>query len=447
MATLTDSPVDLDGFNQGMRSDPLGTLTRIRAEGTVCVIPYDEGEGEGEQRILITTEPALANAALVHGLRTHRALLRELVGSGLFVVATGDQWRRRRALLRPMFTPRAVASGHGVILRAAEDFVRRELKGRDGRPMDLAVTMQRLSVQVILRSVDPALDGAELEELTEALQDAVEYLDHRLFVPDSVGEAEHEAFLKRRSALEAFIAGRAGQFGCPASEPGVLAEIVAALGEEAAAGEDPHQVLREELLSVFVAGVETMGTLLTWIFHNLAHNPEALRRSLAEVRAEDLDALAAQPSAPNGVLPYLRAVVEESLRLTPPAWALVRTIEEPLEAAGIELVPGDVVLAATYVMHHDPELWEAPEEFRPERFLGDRPPAQQYLPFGAGPHQCLGRQFSLLEAQLVAATVLRHGLVELLDPEPVTALRPHIALAPEPNPQAVFTEYGQEQNR
>ncbi|MFD3694918.1 cytochrome P450 [Streptomyces sp. NPDC058646] len=432
MAAVTLSSLDTETFNHQIRTSPLDMMMRLHQEGTVCVIRSEE-----KHRLVVTSEPELAAAALAHGSRNHRELLRQLVGSGLFVVTSGEQWRRRRGLLRPMFAARAVAELHSLVIEATEDFARRELLPAAGKEIDLAETLQQLSIEIILRLVEPELRGPELAALTAALHAAVGYLDTRLFDPDKVREADEDRFTADRKVLEDFIAERAARQTCPATGRGLLADLVAALREDGQEV-DRGQALTEELLSVFVAGVETMGTLLTWIFHNLEANPEACDRALREVLAEDLRQVSALPSLPSGTLPYTRAVVEESLRLHPPAWALFRRIDAPLEAAGVRLEVDDVVMSSTWAIHRAPQLWDRPEEFRPERFLGERPPTQQYFPFGAGPHQCLGRQFSLLEAQLASAVILRHGTLRVDIPPGGTGLRPTIALAPHPHPRARF---------
>ncbi|WP_371621556.1 cytochrome P450 [Streptomyces sp. NBC_01116] len=436
MATVTPSSLDYATFDKEIGDDPLGLMIRMREEGTVCAVPVDDG-----QRLLVVAEPAVAAAALAHGTRNHRGLLRELVGSGLFVVASGERWRQRRGLLRPLFAPRAVAELHTLVLDAAEDFVQRELLPRAGAEFDLADTLQRLSIEIILRLVDPTMSGAELHRLTGTVHLAVTHLDRRLFAPDRVQEGEDLAFADSKRTLEEFIARRAGEQRCPVAEPGLLPALVSALREQSEP-EDTELVLREELLSIFVAGVETMGTLLTWIFFNLTGDREAYDHTCREVRETDLQALGAAGPMPPGLLPYTLAVVEESLRFHPPAWALFRRIEAPLEVAGVRLDAGDLVLASTYAIHRSPALWEEPEAFRPERFLSGRPPVAQYFPFGAGPHQCLGRQFSLLEAQLVTAVISGHGRLELTEDRAATRLRPAIALAPDPAPLAVFVPHG-----
>ncbi|HEY6309433.1 MAG TPA: cytochrome P450 [Streptosporangiaceae bacterium] len=427
MPAVTLASLDYEQFNRELRADPLGTLTRLRGEGRVCVIPIHEA-----QRLIVAFDPKVAVAALAHGSRHHRELLRELLGPGLFVVASGEQWRRRRDLLRPMFTPAAVADLHGLVADAAEDFVHRYLIPRAGTELDVSKTLQRLSVEVILRLVEPAI-AAELERLSDALIAAVDYLDRRLFDSTRVMDGEEVAFAAHKETLQEFIGRRAEKWAGAVGDQGLLARLTVALSANTR-DEDPGQVLTQEIMSVFVAGVETMGALLTWVFFNLAGSEDALRRATDEAIAADL-------GKPDALPAYIRAVIEESLRLYPPAWALFRRIDESLNLSGVQFQPGDFAVVPTFAMHRDPELWADADEFCPERFLGGRPPAQQYLPFGAGPHQCLGRQFSLLEAVIATTTILRHGRFAFTTDRVASRLRPAIALEPDPHPRAVFAGY------
>lgn len=434
MVTPVTSALGLDDFEAEMDADPIGLLTRLREDGPVSVIALDDSADPN--RLIIAFHPPLIEATLVHGVRTHRGLLRDLVGSGLFVVASGEQWHRRRDLLRPMFTTRAVAARHHLVLNAVQGFLDRALLPTAGVEFDLGWRMQRLSIEVILGLVDPSLTGQLHQELATALHGLVEYLDLRLFRPDSLTTADDEQFETDKARLVAFMRER-GTLDGSADHSGVLGELAERVRSTDLGDEHPEDVIREEILSVFVAGVETMGALLTWIILNLSRNSSAHAQCLGEALGADLPAIRAAPALPRDVLPYTRAVVAETLRLYPPAWALFRTLPTPIEVDGIALRAGDQVLAATFATHRHPDLWDEPDEFRPDRFIGRQPPAQQYLPFGAGPHQCLGRQFSLVEAQLVTAALLEAGTFELCGDENV-ALRPGIALTPDPSPRAVF---------
>src|SRR5882724_1317731 len=200
MTAIVSSSLSMDQFNKAWPADPLGLLGRLRRDGPVSAIPFDDEDGQ----LVVAFHPPLISAALVHGQRTHRALLREYVGHGLFVAASGERWRRRRTLMHPLFTVRAASSRHGIVLDTTRDFLSRS----DNRPFDLGHTMQRLSIEIILRLVDPALSGAELDTLATALQSAVEFLDQRLFRPDTVAPGQEDTFAEQKKLLDEFIETR-----------------------------------------------------------------------------------------------------------------------------------------------------------------------------------------------------------------------------------------------
>jgi cytochrome P450 len=193
-----------------------------------------------------------------------------------------------------------------------------------------------------------------------------------------------------------------------------------------AAGMDDRQI-RDELVTFVVAGHETVASSLTWTLDLLARNPSVLVRVHAELTA----ALGRREPgwADLERLPLLRAVVDESLRLYPPAWVVTRTALADDVVAGVDVPAGTLVIVCTWALHRDPAVWEAPGEFRPDRFLaGARPPSGSYVPFGAGPRLCIGRDLALVEEVLVLATLLRGHTVRPAGPpravDALVTLRP-----------------------
>jgi cytochrome P450 len=191
------------------------------------------------------------------------------------------------------------------------------------------------------------------------------------------------------------------------------------------------QQLRDETMTLFIAGHETTALTLAWTWYALSQNPAAetrLHRELDSVlggrkpEAADLERL-----------PYLSAVVSEVLRLYPAAYIMARTTIDDVQLDAYEFSPGTTILFSQWVMHRDPRYYEAPEEFRPERWLeglAARLPAGAYFPFGDGPRRCIGQGFALLETSLVIATIaqrFRFSLVanQRVAPEPLVTLRPH----------------------
>jgi cytochrome P450 len=171
--------------------------------------------------------------------------------------------------------------------------------------------------------------------------------------------------------------------------------------------------VRDEVVTLIVAGHETVAATLTWTWVLLAEHPEAEQRVHAEVDAcpapgsdgWDIDILER--------LPYTRAVIDECLRLYPPAWVITRRSLEPDTLGGLELPVSATVIISPYAIHRDTQWWPNPDRFDPDRFLGETSPSESgtgpltYLPFGAGPRLCIGRDLALMEAPLVVATIAR----------------------------------------
>jgi cytochrome P450 len=197
---------------------------------------------------------------------------------------------------------------------------------------------------------------------------------------------------------------------------------------EGGAGMTDEQV-RDEAITIFLAGHETTANALTWTWLLLSEHPEAQASVLAELDG----VLAGRPPAVADVpsLPFTSAVLHESIRRYPPAWAIGRRATGDLHADGQRIGPGSVIVVSPWLLHHDPRWWDEPWGFRPERWLADDParPRDAYVPFGAGPRMCIGEGFAWLEATLVLATIARR-LTLSHDPTHRVELQPAIALRP-----------------
>lgn len=395
-------------FNSGLEHDPLAMMCRVRDEvGTTAQVDLD-----GSQRLFVTCAAGLISEALGSGVRTHRELLRGFLGSGLFIVQSGEQWRERRGLMRPLSARRTTTDAAETLTAVGRDFADR---AAGSGPFDLVETMQRVSIRMILGVLDRTISGQQEAELVDSVHEALRFLDRRLFRAGEIGPDDEPRFWKRREELDAFIAERLtdGPDGFITN----LKERWDTTDRELSATD----AIIEEVLSVIIAGVETMGALFAWIFLYLSADPEALDRC----RAEPVDAKR----------PYLRAVINEVLRLRPPAWALLRQMTVPYSDAHVSVFTGDLVFASTYATHHHPQLWPDPERFNPRRFLDVATAPATFFPFGLGPHRCPGQFLAVLEAETMISAVLAVGHIEVVSDGEI-GLRPGIALEPYPSPQA-----------
>jgi cytochrome P450 len=310
-----------------------------------------------------------------------------------------------------------------------------------GRPVSVAQDMVQLTLGVVVKalfSTDISADALAISEaLTFLLGDITFRFDRMWYPPPSVPTPHNRQFRRALRALDESVyriirdrkEGRSGGAD-------LLAMLMEAADEETGARMSDAQ-LRDEVVTIMVAGHETTANALAWAWHLLSENPEAEGRLHAEVDAIQGDRPAVEDLAR---LSYTRMVFEETLRLYPPVWLFDRKAIADDEICGYRVRPGDTVILSPYVTHRLPEFWEAPNQFEPERFEPgqvNRRIRYAYFPFGGGPRQCIGNNFALMEGTLVLATLARcfrlrpvagHSVV----PRPLAALRPsELVMRPE----------------
>ena len=208
----------------------------------------------------------------------------------------------------------------------------------------------------------------------------------------------------------------------------LLSLLMAAMNEDGS--QMSERQVRDEAMTLFVAGHETTALSLSWTWYLLSENPEAESRLHEELRS----VLGGQPAEVSDLekLPYLNAVIHESLRLYPPAFIMARMNVEPVSVGGYEIPPQSTLLASQWVMHRDARYYEQPERFTPERWLSgleQRLPPGAYFPFGDGPRRCIGQGFAQLETALVVAAIAQKFSFRLkkgfpVISEPLVTLRP-----------------------
>ena len=359
-------------------------------------------------------------------------LVKLFTGLSLFT-ADGPDWLSRRRLMQPAFHRQRIA-GFGAVMRTA---VQQMLAEWDAAPDGHEVEVDQALMALTLRVAGQALFSVDLlgesQALGQAFTDMSEYLNYRMknpFPPPMfIPTAPNRLYQRTRRTLDEKIYALIRQRRAAATQPNdLLAMLMEARDADTGQGMGDEQ-LHHEIETMMFAGHETTAATLTWAFYLLSQHPDPAAKLHAELdrvlagRAPTLEDLAQ--------LPYTRLVIDEVLRMYPPAFGITRASLGPDVIGGYRVPAKASVTMLTWNAHYDPRFWDAPERFDPERFLPERSsgrPPFAYLPFGAGPRQCIGNIFALNEAQLLLASIAQRYTLRLkpghpVQPRPVFVLR------------------------
>ena len=391
----------------------------------------------GRRRLYVLSHPDLVRDVLVTHNRNfiksfalQRA--RVLLGEGL-LTSEGDFHLRQRRLAQPAFHRDRIAAMAATMAGYAEDAADR---WRAGMEVDATREMNRLTLAIAgmtLLGVD--VEG-EADEIGRSLTAALGLFDrlHNPLAPllDRLPVPGTLRMRRARERLDATIY-RAIAERRAAAEPrdDLLGMLLAARDEEGDGGGMTDLQLRDELLTLFLAGHETTANALAWTWHLLALHPEAEARLHGELRTVLGGRVPTAADYP--ALPYTRAVLAESMRLHPPAWTVGREPLQDFEAGGYRIRAGSIVLTSPWILHHDPRWWGGDvQAFRPERWMAPdfeaSLPRFAYFPFGGGARKCIGEGFAWMEGVLALATLarrwrLRHAPGAQVLPRPGITLR------------------------
>ena len=354
---------------------------------------------------------------------------RRLVGNGL-VTSEGDFWRRQRRLAQPAFHRDRVEAYAETMVGFTE---RALTRWGDRQTLDAHEEMMLLTQQVVAQTLFSADVSGDSREIGEALSNIVRpfasqatlkwILDNRLPTP------AHLRFNRDVRRIDSFVYRLIGERRASGEDTGDLLSMLLAAQDEDGSGMSDKQ-LRDELMTIFLAGHETTALALTWAFYLLARNPEAeakLAAELSEVlggRAPRVDDLPR--------LRYAEWVVKEAMRLYPPAWGVGREAVRECEVGGYHVPKGMQVFAFQWVIQRDPRWFTDPHAFRPERWGEEsvsRLPKYAYFPFGGGPRLCIGNYFATMEAVLILSTIARRFRLRLVNEDPLELL-PAMSLRP-----------------
>ena len=390
----------------------------------------------GPIRAFAIHSPDLIEQVLVTDYRkfTKGNLLRRnrmLFGNGL-LVSEGDFWRRQRKLAQPAFHRERI-NAYGEIMTGCAGEM---LAGwRDGETRDIHAEMMRLTLEIVTRALFSAGAGdAEAEKVERALHDAQESVMKRMRQPikfhDRIPTAANRQLGRAVRVMDGIIYEIIRERRKSGAHPGDLLDLLLQVRDEDDRTGMSDKQLRDEALTVYLAGHETTALALTFVFYLLAQNPAADQKLTAELDS----VLAGRPPEPadRARLSYAEWVLMEAMRLYPPVWALARNTLEDYELGGHRIPAKATVITTQWAMHRDPRFFDAPEEFRPERWANDFAktlPKYAYFPFGGGPRVCIGNTFALMEGILLLAAIRQRFTLRLVSDAPLELL-PAITLRP-----------------
>jgi unspecific monooxygenase len=414
--------------------DDLGFLKRMRMMRNSAIATWGQSAYEedviqgnffGRSSFILNTPDAIKHVLVDNWENYTRTptgfrVLRPILGQGL-LVAEGRAWKHQRRTLAPAFTPRAVSTLVPHMIEVADETIA-ELKARGNAPVDLRETMQRMTLEIAGRT----MFSFGMERHGATLRNFVMEYGDRLARPHLLDIAlplwfktpqdfRRARFRKRWTAFVAMLmaerraAGK--QEGAP---PRDLFDLMEAARDPETGRAFSDEQLGDEIATMILAGHETTAITLFWALYLLALDPSTQDEIAAEVMnaggADDLERLK-----------FTRAVIDETMRLYPPAFLIARAACAPDTVAGRKVKTRDVILMAPWLLHRHEKLWQEPNAFMPRRFMAPNPPPDRfaYLPFGAGPRVCIGAHFAQVEATLALAKLVGAFRVELIDRVPV----------------------------
>jgi len=425
------------GLGREFQKDPLGTMLGLfRTYGDAVRFPFFL-----KKYVYFLSHPAhvkhifLDNAAN-YTKSPHPAflLLSHVMGNGL-ITSDGEVWERQRRLLQPLFQGHRIGA-YGAVMTEAT-IAMRERWAR--LPADQPINLDREMMDLTLEIVGRAMFGADLtgeakevgkafnavsEEFAALMGNPLAGLAIRLpFLPSI---RRFNANIERLDNVVRRIIGE--RRSSPRDIQDLLMTLIAAQEEGSGVAMDDRQ-LRDEVITLLLAGHETTADSLTWTFYLLSEHREARERLETEIDDVVGDATPRLEHLPN--LPFTLAVVREAMRLYPPIYLNARWCNEADVVGGYHIPANSMITLSPFVIHRHPEFWADPDQFRPERFARRDADAERhaYLPFGAGPRRCLGVHFAMMEAQLVLATIVQRYRLELVpgwcvESGPIMTLRP-----------------------
>jgi cytochrome P450 len=386
----------------------------------------------GKQLVVIFSRPEHVRYFLVEKPRNFAKYdlgnLRFLLGDGL-LTTDGDFHRQQRRLVQPAFHRHRVEGYADTIVHLTEEMLE---QWRPGSEVDMSREMQQLTLRIILKALfnlDSPTQSASLGQaittvITNSIRNFGSVRRLRLDLPFT----RYGRMMAAKRELDTFVYDLIKQRRAEGCDVGDVLSMLLQAQDEGNTMTDKQ--VHDQVFTFIAAGHETARTTMSWTFYLLSQYPHVLEKLLAELQSVLQGRSPRLDDLPH--LPYLEWVINESWRVYPPAWALIRRAVDAFDLDGYHFPAGTIVVFSQWVLHYQPDIWGDPDVFRPERWEpvnGQQVPQWAYFPFGGGPLMCIGMPFAELETRLLLATILQHYTPRLVPGFKVVP-QPRVTLCP-----------------
>ena len=417
------------GSAKEFREDPLAFCCKMESEyDGFCKVQL------GLMKAIFVSDPdlikqvlATKNKSFVKG--TQYRELKHFLKNGL-LTSEGDTWFKQRRLAQPSFYKKTVESFFEIMLKYSNRIVNEwSKKGK----FEALPSMNKLTLAAIGEAVFNKDLTNEASSIGENLGFMIEETNTRMWNivnwPIWMPTKNNKQFHKGGSIIDEVVFSLIKERRAKRGGEGDLTQMLLD-AEDADTGEKMNdQEVRDELMTIFVAGHETTALALSWTMYLIAKNPEVEKRIQTEIQTIlNNESLTVEKV---WQFEYVRAVLDEVMRLYPPAWIIGRVASEEVDLGRFKVEKGRDIIISPYAVHHSEKLWDNPETFNPDRFLGDAKKnihKYAYFPFGGGPRICIGEQFAIMEMIIAIVTIYKNGSPQLLETkveqQPLVTLRP-----------------------
>ena len=421
----------ITGVMRDYQNDPLGFVTQCAREfGDIvsarflyvpCFFIYHPDHIE---QVLVTQQ-----RNFIKSVSLQTPFMRRLVGNGL-LTSEGDFWRRQRKLAQPAFHRERINAYSQTMTAYTERMI---ASWQAGETRDVHEDMMQLTLEIVAKTLfdaDVTDTAREVGQLLSVIVEPFSYqatfkwiLDNRLPTP------MNRRFHRTAQRLDEIVFGIINERRANKTDRGdLLSMLLAAQDEDGSQMND--QQLRDEAMTLFLAGHETTALAMSWTWYLLAQHPEVEAKLLAEI--ESVLGGRTPTIADLPALKYAEQIIKEALRLYPPAYAMGRQVVQDFALGGYRIPAKSQIFFFQYVTHRDPRFFTEPEEFKPERWTEDfvkQLPRYAYFPFGGGPRLCIGISFAMMETVLLLTTIAQKFRLQLAPGQTITPL-PGITLRP-----------------